>query len=373
MLQEKMSEHLKVPYVYLPDRKQFLCSNGVMFTLEEYKNGIDLQDEYEKRKSNDTLYDYKYAKSTGLLRKQRNNPDSKVAEKAEEPAVERKAVPTEQVGSNGSVPKAHEADGGKEQRSISILSFALLLTSIGCMYISTVHTATYLFDYVDKFSAWVMSTVITIYCSCAFEVVVLFKERRRYILSSLFCLLWVLVITFSMATTVSVFYDRYNFTVVENASASSGTDSGRLQLDMLRTNEKDIRDAIEEKKADLEYRRSREYATTAVRTELNRLQEKLDENIKEQMAIVEKTPDAVKDEKDVQKKETMFAFLGRVMGINGGILEFIMSTLTAVFINLISPMTVTMVVSLLGGMKDIRKEEENAENNRDTESVNQNL
>ena len=42
MLEEKISKHLGKPYVYLPDQKKFLCQNGVLFSLEEYKKGIDI-------------------------------------------------------------------------------------------------------------------------------------------------------------------------------------------------------------------------------------------------------------------------------------------------------------------------------------------
>ena len=39
-LEEKISEHLGEPYVYLREQKKFLCKNGVLFTLEDYKNGL---------------------------------------------------------------------------------------------------------------------------------------------------------------------------------------------------------------------------------------------------------------------------------------------------------------------------------------------
>ena len=70
-LEEKISKHLGKPYVYIKDQKKFLCSNGVLFTLEEYRDGIDINAEYERRANEDMLYDYTYAKSTGLLRKKR--------------------------------------------------------------------------------------------------------------------------------------------------------------------------------------------------------------------------------------------------------------------------------------------------------------
>ena len=71
MIDEKISKHLGKPYIYLKDKQKFLCSNGVLFTLEEFKNGIDINAEYERRAKEDMLYDYAYAKNTGLLRKKR--------------------------------------------------------------------------------------------------------------------------------------------------------------------------------------------------------------------------------------------------------------------------------------------------------------
>lgn len=328
-LKEYTSRHLGVPYVYLKDEKKYLCENGVVFTKEEYLKGIDLNAEYKKRSENGELYDYEFARKNGELRLL----EKEEIPVKEEPLVENKPRPE-----------------GKEAKSVIIMSLALMLTSFGSMYISTVHTATYLFDYTDKISSWLMSFVITVYCSTAFEVVLLFFDRKRYVLSSVFAILWLAVVTFSMATTISVFYDRYNFNVVEAQSENKETDSARLTLEVLKEQEKALRENIEFKRKDIEYRQERDYATTAVRVELEDLQNKLQDNLDKQMSVLSETPEAIKTEGEVRKKESLFAFLGRQMKLDGGILEFIMSTLSAVFINLISPLSVSVVVSFLGGM-----------------------
>ena len=92
-LEEKISKHLGKPYIYLKDQKKFLCSNGVLFTLEEYKNGIDINAEYERRAKEDMLYDYAYAKSTGILRKKRTKSSTVVAlEKTENVTKEKEDI-----------------------------------------------------------------------------------------------------------------------------------------------------------------------------------------------------------------------------------------------------------------------------------------
>lgn len=382
MLEEKISKHLGQPYIYLKDRKKFLCSNGVLFTLEEFKNGIDLNAEYERRAKEDMLYDYAYAKNTGLLRKKRGyakkqednesnmglevkvqaskaveginndynftkrNGDSDIQRSVSEAELprtsegEREDTSCGRVSSGADKPKEAE----RKNRSIFLIILILAFASVCSMYESTLHTATYLFDYVDMISAWLLSTAVTAYNSSAFEVSVMFHNMKRNFMAFIFMLLWAMVTLFSMATTVSVFYDRFNFNETQIAQENKAVDSNKLGLELLRTKEKDLREAIEFKKKDIEYRQEREYATTAVRLELENLQKELQENLTEQQKLLEETPEVM--EEKLQRKESLFAFLGRLIGLEGGILEFIMSTLSAIFINLIAPLSLTAVIEL---------------------------
>ena len=401
MLEEKISEHLGKPYIYLKDQKKFLCSNGVLFTLDEYKNGIDINAEYERRTKEDMLYDYAYAKNTGLLRKKRGYSkmlldSSPVEQTVENGALENEKISTEspsvpeQKKNDETVPKVdvaeavtnglqnkvsvhgraredwrdtsevqNEAEGQNgnsldrqgEKQGFSVIFIVALLgfTSLISGYISTLHTATYLYDYVDMISSWLMSSSVTAYNATAFEVSVIFKSKKRYGLTFVFITLWSMVTLFSMATTVSVFYDRFNFTEAQIAQENKQSDSNKLALELLRTKEKDIREAIEFKKKDIEYRQEKDYATTAVRAELNGLQTKLQENLTEQENLLKETPEIT--EKVTKRKESLFSFLGRLMNMEGGILEFIMSTMSAIFINLISPLSLTAVTEILKNNK----------------------
>lgn len=334
MLEEKISKNLGVPYIYLPDKRKFLCSNGVLFTMEEYKAGIDIKEEYEKRKKDDTLFDYTYAKSTGLLRKKRKlNNDN--AEKKQDLKTDNTVIKAEKV-----TVKAEKSD-----KSVLIICLLLFFTSLVSMYISTLHTATYLFDYVDVFSAWLMSSSVTAYNSTAFEVSVLFHTKKRNLIASVFMLLWILVTLFSMVTTISVFYDMFNFTESQIAEENREIDANKLSLDLLQKKEKDLRDSIDFKKKDIEYRQGKEFSTNAVRQELNKLQEELQKNLSLQQKVLEETP--IIAESNVNRKESLFSFLGRNLGIEGSIIEFIMSTLSAIFVNLIAPLSLTAVTELL--------------------------
>ena len=367
-LEEKISKHLGKPYIYLKDQKKFLCSNGVLFTLEEYKNGIDINAEYERRAKEDMLYDYAYAKSTGLLRKKRGygQPSEQISDNTERSASgdslpSTKPESLEEVqeerssGDNAEtrtkldkqeeIKRKIENGNVSDRRAVGFIIALLSFTSLISGYISTLHTATYLYDYVDVFSAWLMSASVTAYNATAFEVSVIFKSKRRFGLAFVFITLWAMVTLFSMATTVSVFYDRFNFIETQITLENKQTDSNKLALELLQKKESDLRESIEFKKKDIEYRQEKDYATTAVRTELNELQEELQKNLSEQQLLLQETPEVT--EKVTKRKESLFAFLGRLMKIEGGVLEFIMSTLSAIFVNLIAPLSLTAVTELL--------------------------
>ena len=394
-LEEKTSVHLGVKYIYLPEKKLFLCENGVPFTLEEYRQGIDLPSEYKRRKYEGKLFDYAYAKSTGLLRKKRGcskklsgsstegnealekqNNKGLYKESFEKIVAENPSI-TEPRRNGGTAPKVsgdnnnglqhkvteqkdtsevrqetegrngNSLDRQEEKQGFSVTFIVALLgfTSLISGYISTLHTATYLYDYVDVFSAWLMSASVTAYNATAFEVSVIFKSKRRFGLTFVFITLWAMVTLFSMATTVSVFYDRFNFIETQIALENKQSVSNKLALELLQKKESDLRESIEFKKKDIEYRQEKDYATTAVRTELNELQEELQKNLSEQQQLLQETPEVT--EKITKRKESLFAFLGRLMKIEGGVLEFIMSTLSAIFVNLISPLSLTAVTELL--------------------------
>ncbi len=388
MLEEKISKHLGKPYIYLKDKKKFLCSNGVLFTLEEFKNGIDINAEYERRAKEDMLYDYAYAKNTGLLRKKRGYGKVQTEQENNEDSAQRLSEGNEKVQANNSskdisrrntdmfrtetvqreihTPEGVHTESRREEqdtperrvnsradkfkeakgntRNVFLIILILAFASICSMYESTLHTATYLFDYVDMISAWLLSTAVTAYNSSAFEVSVMFHNMKRNFMAFIFMLLWAMVTLFSMATTVSVFYDRFNFNETQIAQENKTIDSNKLGLELLRTKEKDLREAIEFKKKDIEYRQEREYATTAVRLELENLQKELQENLTEQQELLKETPEVL--EEKLQRKESLFAFLGRMIGLEGGILEFIFSTLSAIFINLIAPLSLSAVLEL---------------------------
>ena len=380
MLEEKISKRLKVPYVELERKGKtyYLCNNGVIFADKEYLEFADLNAEYERRAKEDMLYDYSYCKNTGLLRKKRgyakkqeilshdeegvqkateetrSNNEGRDTERSEDNSIQRSIPETELPRTNeggregafsGQVSgRANRPEAKGKSRSSFLIILILAFASACSMYESTLHTATYLYDYVDLISAWLLSTAVTAYNSSAFEVSVMFHNMKRNFMAFIFMLLWAMVTVFSMATTVSVFYDRFNFNETQIAQENKAIDSNKLGLELLRTKEKDLRESIEFKKKDIEYRQERDYATTAVRLELENLQKELQENLTEQQKLLKETPEVM--EEKLQKKESLFSFLGRMIGLEGGILEFIMSTLSAIFINLISPMSLSAVIEL---------------------------
>lgn len=304
-MQEKVSNIFNLRYVFNEDKNIFMLENGVVFTRQEFNNGKATQQQMQERLEAGLTYDYEKFKETGEL-------------------VLKNASPSKTLWS-----------------MIIMLAFTVIIS----MYISTLHTATYLTDYVDVISSWLMSASVTVYNSTAFEISVIFSKEKRYVMASTFMILWVMVTVFSMVTTVSVFFDMYNFNEAEISEENKDIHSAVAELEMLKTKENDLRSAIDFKKKDIIYRQENYYSTIDVRKELNSLEEELQKNLTEQQAILADTPQAT-NEDTIKVKESLFTFLGRLIGIEGGIFEFIMSTLAAIFVNIISPLSFTALIEL---------------------------
>lgn len=304
-MQEKVSNIFNLRYVFNEDKNIFMLENGVVFTRQEFNNGKATHEQMQERLEAGLTYDYEKFKEAGEL-----------------------------VLKNASSSKTLWS-------MIIMLAFTVIIS----MYISTLHTATYLTDYVDVISSWLMSASVTVYNSTAFEISVIFSKEKRYIIASTFMILWIMVTVFSMVTTVSVFFDMYNFNEAAIVEENKDINSAVAELEMLKTKENDLRSAIDFKKADILYRQENDYSTIEVRKELNVLEEELQKNLTEQQAILADTPQAT-NEDAVKVKESLFTFLGRLIGIEGGIFEFIMSTLAAIFVNIISPLSFTALIEL---------------------------
>lgn len=304
-MQEKISNIFNLRYVFNEDKNIFMLENGVVFTRKEFNDSKATPEQMQERLKAGLTYDYEKFKETGEL-----------------------------VLKNASSSKTLWS-------MIIMLAFTVVIS----MYISTLHTATYLTDYVDIVSSWLMSASVTVYNSTAFEISVIFSKEKRYIMSSTFMILWIMVTVFSMVTTVSVFFDMYNFNEAEIGEENKYIHAAVAELEMLKTKESDLRSAIDFKKADIIYRQENDYSTIEVRKELNALEEELQKNLTEQQVILANTPQAT-NEYTVKVKESLFTFLGRLIGIEGGIFEFIMSTLAAIFVNIISPLSFTALIEL---------------------------
>lgn len=338
-MQEKISKNLGVPFVVASDdngQKIFVCENGVGITEKEYLEGIDVKEAYKEREKEIELYDYTLAKEKGIAQKK----ETSLIDSYIEP--EYKGISKEQKNFLKN----------KEDKSTLFICLILAFTSLVSMYVSTLHTAEYLFAYADKFSSWLMSLSVTAYNTTAFEVSILFNKNKRKLMSFIFMFLWIIVTLFSMTTTVSVFYDRFNFNTIQATEENKEILSDNFVLDLLQKKEQDLRNSIDFKKKDIVYRQSMDYATTAVRNELSKLEQELQDNLTEQQKILFETPQA--ENKDNNIKKSLFAFISDFIGLEAGILEFIMSTLSAIFVNLICPLSLTAVVELLQ-KKDLTK------------------
>jgi hypothetical protein len=150
------------------------------------------------------------------------------------------------------VVKAEENNNSMSDISpvlVNILRVVLAVIAVGAVCMSVYYTSNWLLDYLPPFLAIVLSSIMVTFSCMAFEIIILLKKNRQYLMMSMFVVLWVIVIFFSMASTIA---GQYNQRIRnDTAKIESGSDVTQLRMeyDIYLDQEARINKQIEDKTA----------------------------------------------------------------------------------------------------------------------------
>lgn len=337
MKRELYSKTLHIPYVSLDNG--YVTEDGVFFTKEEAKADKEIVKRmYEERKKSGPLYDYRYAISTGFLRKHRASQSSKKRFKEKLISGITYEVSTIQQKNRKHVPI-----------SIQILRFVMSI--IGCIAIALSTSYTYQFLVLTNgpFIALALSSALIIFSVTASTIVVLFLKQHHFALALLFIVIWVIVVTYSMFSTVYVNYSMY-YTHTEQKTESIksvATSSARLKNleDILQTYKEDLKTKQDLLKSLLE-KSSPAWMVSQVQAEIGKLLNKISDIQKQMDAVYENNEYAAVAQDVIEQKRDLYDDLERMFKIPKATLFFAINTLPAVFIDIIAPVAVASATFL---------------------------
>jgi hypothetical protein len=249
----------------------------------------------------------------------------------------------------------------KKVHSYSIDVIRILMGAIGgiAVFISAWYTALYLIDNNFLIIALLMSFIMVVFSTAAVQLIVLFFRRKAWLLALIFCLLWIVVLTFSMGSTVVGQYNKWVVTnatsdSIENVLYSNYTNTENSLQAQVVTKQDQLRtlntllnsiDTMEKRTTSKKDFDNWNWQVTVIERDVKALNKSL-------LEIAQKKEKLLQENKtmltDVKKQGTMNAydFMAKATGWSANLIHFIMLIFPAVFADIIAPVGIAVMLFL---------------------------
>lgn len=145
------------------------------------------------------------------------------------------------------VPPPTEQVEVKKKESTWVLTAMRLILGViglGAIGVSIYYTSVWLLEYIPPFLAIFLASIMAIFSTMAFEVVMLLIGARRWLMAAGFTILFITVLAFSMMSTIAGQYNQRIKTENVTIVADSATTQARAGYDLLVKQEGQISDQI---------------------------------------------------------------------------------------------------------------------------------
>jgi len=237
--------------------------------------------------------------------------------------------------------------------SIDVLKIILLIVGIGATYMSVYYSKMWLQTFLTPRRAFLLAVVMVSYAVSSFELIVLFKLKRRYILALIFSILWIVVSLFSMVSTVAGQYNgRMELITKENEAKEEVLKSNKqvreyqelkekyeTQLNYLRDDDRRIQNLLANYKTVEEINANKKVYDNL---NWNRYQ-----NNKDRQKFIQKLEELEKNKpEEIIKIQNMdfYSWVANIFGFGADKIQFWLSIFPAIFIDIIAPLSFAVVM-----------------------------
>jgi hypothetical protein len=142
-------------------------------------------------------------------------------------------------------PEAIEVKKPKEATWVlTTMRLILGVIGLGAIGVSIYYTSVWLLEYIPPFLAIFLASIMVIFSTMAFEVVMLLIGAKRWLMAAGFTILFITVLAFSMMSTIAGQYNQRVKTENVTVVADSATTQARAGYDLLVKQEGQISDQI---------------------------------------------------------------------------------------------------------------------------------
>lgn len=334
---------------YIEGKNKIIMESGVLLTPAEFAETTMMSKEevgalMQELAGREDRYkfDYQYAKSTGILRHfQKKVPQApapaekpKFVEKLQKPSAHRKITPA------------------------LIILFVMCVTGILSAIMSDYHTTVVntIFGR-PVIIGLVTGTVMVLFSATAFTAARWFWNEGGFAraFSVLFATLGIMVIVYSMMSTLIVNYDAWNKTATEEKIETASNSEELAAFDTKVNLKNEELSGLKDTEADLleqaEYWKDKSWKRyDAIQEQITDIRKKITDTRTELSSLISERPQvALKAE---EEKEDVFTFLSSFIKISPRTLRLFMQAVPAMFFDIIAPFALSCAIYLAERKKE---------------------
>ena len=244
---------------------------------------------------------------------------------------------------------------------------------IGAAAISIYYTAIWLFEFLPFFFAILLSTIMVGFSISAFEVIVLIfsgnilkSKYTKWSVSVMFSILWIIVSTFSIISTVAGQYNKYVSGLQEQTR--NGVSTGIASWGIIQERKRELQMRLSEYReqvsslnkiisglSNLEQRqensgiwRETQYRLSKANKEMNKISDELEKvRIEEKKQLEESRQHGVSlTINEGNGLPDFYGWFAKVVNVHKDRAQFLMSLFPAIFVDIISPIGIAIALFL---------------------------
>lgn len=345
----KVIEHPVSGMKLITGKNAVLWENGTVCTPDEYESTLGMSPEELDgvmrvwgQNAARAGHDWKYAVTTGILRKK---PVRKADAPEETPGDTAQETPP---------PETKEPEGGGLSPA-SVIFFVMTVVGLVAAGMSAYHTAVALASFGRPLAVGIVTgTVMVLFSATAFTAGRWFMQEKGAVrlFSIVFITLGAVIVAYSMLSTLTVNYDAWSGTEDEKETERL-QDSGELELyeqrlEMLAGRIASQKKETERLEGEAEYWQKMSWARyDSIAEQLTTSREKEDALASEYEELLLSRPGTAHGtETDEERPADVFMFLTGLFGGDADILRLFMQAVPAMFFDVIAPFALSCAVYL---------------------------
>lgn len=244
------------------------------------------------------------------------------------------------------------------------LRIIMFFIGIGAIIISVYYTTIWFDEFLDIFLSILFSVIMVAFSVGTFEVIIIFKQNKQYVLIVPFIFLWIIVVGFSMMSTVAGQYNQRMEVSEEYTTENYGISYKKTIYDTYIEEEERIQKQLDSKgqrldklnemlsEFDLEQLKDKSIKKIydgiikevhVIENEMRILREDLEEKGRRREEYLKENEEkiGITEETEVRRK-SFYEWTGSIFKIDAIYIEFWLSIIPALFVDIIAPLSVAV-------------------------------